>query len=225
MLFLHQSRFLTTVNYLRDLPKTMQPEVVFAGRSNAGKSLAINVLCNQKRLAFASKTPGRTQHINYFSVGPLSTPVAYLVDLPGYGYAKVPSAVKEHWETLLSKYLTTRAQIRSMILVMDARRPFTELDRCMIEWFGVTERPIHVLLTKCDKLSQLGRVNALRVAEKAAIAYQVAGLPSKMTIQLFSAVKRIGLSQVHMLLWHWLAPDSNVPADRGGNSPLLDASD
>ena len=98
---LHQARFYTTVNHLRDLPPTVQPEIAFAGRSNAGKSTAINVLCNQKRLAFASKTPGRTQHINYFSVGPAAEPVANLVDLPGYGYAEVPGAAKAHWEMLL----------------------------------------------------------------------------------------------------------------------------
>ena len=102
---LHQSRFFTTVNHLRDLPATPQPEIAFAGRSNAGKSTAINLLCNQKRLAFASKTPGRTQHINYFSVGPADEPVAHLVDLPGYGYAEVPGAAKAHWEALLSSYL------------------------------------------------------------------------------------------------------------------------
>jgi ribosome biogenesis GTP-binding protein YsxC/EngB len=91
---LHQARFFTTVNHFRDLPATVTPEIAFAGCSNAGKSTAINVLCNQKRLAFASKTPGRTQHINYFSVGPADTPAGHLVDLPGYGYAEVPEAAK-----------------------------------------------------------------------------------------------------------------------------------
>ena len=119
----------TTVNHLRDLPATPQPEIAFAGRSNAGKSTAINILCNQKRLAFASKTPGRTQHINYFSVGPADEPVAHLVDLPGYGYAEVPGAAKAHWEALLSSYLQSRSQLRGMILMMDSRRPLTDLDR------------------------------------------------------------------------------------------------
>lgn len=163
---LHQARFFTTVNHLRDLPATVQPEIAFAGRSNAGKSTAINILCNQKRLAFASKTPGRTQHINYFAIGPADDPTAYVVDLPGYGYAEVPEAAKLHWEALLSRYLQTRSQLRGLILVMDSRRPLTELDRRMIEWFAPTGKPIHILLTKCDKLTRQESVNALRSTRK-----------------------------------------------------------
>ncbi|KAG0163161.1 hypothetical protein DFQ30_000652, partial [Apophysomyces sp. BC1015] len=208
MPLLHQSRFFTTVNHLRDLPATIQPEVAVAGRSNAGKSTAINVLCNQKRLAFSSKTPGRTQHINYFSVGPKDAPVAHLVDLPGYGYAEVPSAAKAHWEALLSTYLTTRPQIRGLVVVMDSRRPFTELDRRMVEWFGATARPIHVLLTKCDKLTRQESVNALRSAQKIASEYHDVGLRSEITIQLFSALKRTGLDQAHAQLEQWLVPDA-----------------
>ncbi|WP_225721439.1 ribosome biogenesis GTP-binding protein YihA/YsxC [Candidatus Vallotiella sp. (ex Adelges kitamiensis)] len=204
MSFLHQSHFFTTVNHLRDLPKTIQSEVAFAGRSNTGKSTAINVLCNYKRLAFSSRTPGRTQHINYFSIGPARTPVGYLVDLPGYGYAKVPNATKIYWKALLSTYLITRPQIRGLILVMDSRRPFTELDRHMIEWFSTTTRPIHILLTKCDKLSKNDSINALRTAQKSVFFYKTSGLQSKITIQLFSALTKIGLSQAHALLKYWL---------------------
>jgi GTP-binding protein len=203
---LHQARFFTTVNHLRDLPPTPQPEVAFAGRSNAGKSTAINVLCNQKRLAFASKTPGRTQHINYFSVGPADEPVAHLVDLPGYGYAEVPGAAKAHWEALLSSYLQTRPQLRGMILMMDSRRPLTELDRRMVEWFAPTGKPIHTLLTKCDKLTRQESVNALRATQKGFAEYRAAGYTGELTAQLFSALKRTGLDEAHELLESWLQP-------------------
>jgi GTP-binding protein len=203
---LHQARFFTTVNHLRDLPPTPQPEVAFAGRSNAGKSTAINVLCNQKRLAFASKTPGRTQHINYFSVGPADEPVAHLVDLPGYGYAEVPGAAKAHWEALLSSYLQTRPQLRGMILMMDSRRPLTELDRRMVEWFAPTGKPIHTLLTKCDKLTRQESVNALRATQKGFADYRAAGYTGELTAQLFSALKRTGLDEAHELLESWLQP-------------------
>jgi GTP-binding protein len=211
---LHQARFYTTVNHLRDLPPTVQPEIAFAGRSNAGKSTAINVLCNQKRLAFASKTPGRTQHINYFSVGPAAEPVANLVDLPGYGYAEVPGAAKAHWEALLSSYLQTRPQLRGMILMMDARRPLTELDRRMIEWFEPTGKPIHTLLTKCDKLTRQESINALRTTQKELDAYRANGYAGALTVQLFSALKRVGLDDAHALIESWVRP--SVASEDGG---------
>ncbi|PLZ01333.1 YihA family ribosome biogenesis GTP-binding protein [Burkholderia sp. WAC0059] len=210
---LHQARFFTTVNHLRDLPGTAQPEVAFAGRSNAGKSTAINVLCNQKRLAFASKTPGRTQHINYFSVGPVDGPVAHLVDLPGYGYAEVPEASKAHWEALLSSYLQTRAQLCGLILMMDARRPLTELDRRMIEWFAPTGKPIHALLTKCDKLTRQEGTQALRATQKAFDEYRQQGYDGALSAQLFSALKRTGLDEAHVLIEGWVSP---VAADAAG---------
>lgn len=206
---LHQARFFTTVNHLRDLPPTAQPEIAFAGRSNAGKSTAINVLCNQKRLAFASKTPGRTQHINYFAVGPAAEPVGHLVDLPGYGYAEVPGAAKAHWEALLSSYLQSRAQLRGMILMMDSRRPLTDLDRRMIEWFAPTGKPIHTLLTKCDKLTRQESINALRATQKGLKEYKEAGYEGELSAQLFSALKRTGLEDAHELIESWLLPAEN----------------
>jgi GTP-binding protein len=210
---LHQSRFYTTVNHLRDLPATAQPEIAFAGRSNAGKSTAINLLCNQKRLAFASKTPGRTQHINYFSVGPAAEPVAHLVDLPGYGYAEVPGAAKAHWEALLSTYLQSRSQLRGMILMMDSRRPLTDLDRRMIEWFAPTGKPIHTLLTKCDKLTRQESINALRATQKGLAEYSAGGYQGELTVQLFSALKRIGLDEAHELIEGWLIPKDTAATD------------
>jgi len=215
---LHQARFFTTVNHLRDLPATARPEIAFAGRSNAGKSTAINLLCNQKRLAFASKTPGRTQHINYFSVGPEDEPAAYLVDLPGYGYAEVPEASKAHWEALLSTYLRSRAQLCGLILMMDARRPLTDLDRRMVEWFAPTGRPIHALLTKCDKLTRQENVVALRTANKGFDEYRKAGYQGTLSAQLFSALKRVGLDEAHALIESWLAPERAHAEDGGGES-------
>lgn len=212
---LHQARFFTTVNHLRDLPATSRPEIAFAGRSNAGKSTAINLLCNQKRLAFASKTPGRTQHINYFSVGPADEPAGYLVDLPGYGYAEVPEAAKAHWEALLSTYLRTRPQLAGLILMMDARRPLTDLDRRMIEWFEPTGKPIHALLTKCDKLTRQESVVALRTANKGFDEYRKQGYEGALSAQLFSALKRIGLDEAHALIESWIAPKPAQPAGEG----------
>ncbi|MES2832302.1 MAG: ribosome biogenesis GTP-binding protein YihA/YsxC [Pseudomonadota bacterium] len=203
---LWQARFYTTVNHLRDLPPTVVPEIAFAGRSNAGKSTAINILCNQKKLAFASKTPGRTQHINYFSIGGAQvgqhrkdlTKVeeirALLVDLPGYGYAQVSGSAKLHWQQLLGEYVQHRAQLAALVLIIDARRPFTDLDIQMLEWFAPTGKPIHCILTKADKLNRNDAANALRDAESILKRYAEArGDHEIYTLQLFSALKRIGL--------------------------------
>lgn len=204
---LHQARFLVTVNHLRDLPPSPLPEVAFAGRSNAGKSSAINVLCNQRRLAFASKTPGRTQHINYFSVGPADQPRAHLIDLPGYGYAEVPASVQIHWEQLLGGYLQTRTQLCGLILLMDARRPCMELDWQMIDWFASTGKPIHMLLTKADKLTRQASINTLRTVQQKLAEYTMRlGLPNQLTVQLFSTLKRVGLDDAQHTIEAWLKP-------------------
>jgi GTP-binding protein len=208
MSLLWQARFFTTVNHLRDLPDTHVPEIAFAGRSNAGKSTAVNLLCNQKNLAFASKTPGRTQHINFFSIGGSrvgqhrkdATIVeeirALMVDLPGYGYAQVSGSAKIHWQELLSDYVQRREQLAALVLMMDARRPFTALDLQMIEWFATTGKPIHCLLTKADKLNRNEQVNVLRQARTVLASYVDAeGQPFPFTVQLFSALKRTGLEE------------------------------
>ena len=208
MSLLWQARFFTTVNHLRDLPKTQAPEIAFAGRSNAGKSTAINILCNQKKLAFASKTPGRTQHINYFSIGGAhvgqhrkdETRVdeirALLVDLPGYGYAEVSGSAKLHWQELLGDYVQRREQLAALILIVDSRRPFTELDIQMLEWFAPTGKPIHCLLTKSDKLNRNDSANALRTARTILGSYvDENGQPFPFTAQLFSSLKRSGLDE------------------------------
>jgi GTP-binding protein len=207
---LWQARFFTTVNQLRDLPDTQVPEIAFAGRSNAGKSTAINILTNQKGLAFASKTPGRTQHINYFSIGGAHVaqhrhdPVrvdeieVMLVDLPGYGYAEVSGTAKLHWQKLLGDYVQRREQLAALVLIMDSRRPFTDLDTQMLEWFAPTGKPIHCILTKADKLNRNEQANVLRQAQKILDSYvdeEGEGFP--FTVQLFSALKRIGIDEAN----------------------------
>lgn len=208
MSLLWQARFFTTVNHLRDLPNTQVPEVAFAGRSNAGKSTAINILCNQKKLAFASKTPGRTQHINYFSIGGsrvgqhrkdetiVEEIRGLLVDLPGYGYAQVSGSAKLHWQELLGDYVQRREQLAALILIIDSRRPFTDLDIQMLEWFAPTGKPIHCILTKSDKLNRNESTNALRTARTILGSYVDAdGQPFPFTAQLFSALKRNGIEE------------------------------
>ena len=244
---LWQARFFTTVNHLRDLPNTHAPEIAFAGRSNAGKSTAINILCNQKKLAFASKTPGRTQHINYFSIGGAhvgqhrkdETRVdeirAMLVDLPGYGYAEVSGSAKLHWQELLGDYVQTRKQLAALVLIIDSRRPFTDLDIQMLEWFAPSGKPIHCILTKADKLNRSEATNALRVAQSVLSSYtDESGNPAPFTVQLFSALKRTGLEEADAKILSLLnlneavAPEPGVaeadneagkknPGERGGS--------
>lgn len=202
---LPQARFLVTVNHLRDLPATSAPEVAFAGRSNAGKSTAINTLCNQKRLAFASKTPGRTQHINYFAIQNKEETLAYMVDLPGYGYAQVGGDVKYHWGQLMGDYIQKRTQLAGLVLMMDARRPFTDLDCQMIEWFIPTGKPLHVLLTKADKLTRSDASLVLAQTRKTLAAYQEQlENPVAFTAQLFSSLSRIGLEEADRQISTWL---------------------
>jgi GTP-binding protein len=224
---LWQARFFTTVNQLRDLPKTQVPEIAFAGRSNAGKSTAINILTNQKGLAFASKTPGRTQHINFFSIGGAHVAMhrkdptnvdeiqGLLVDLPGYGYAEVSGDAKLHWQRLLGDYVQRREQLAALILIMDSRRPFTELDVQMLEWFAPTGKPIHCILTKADKLNRNESVNALRQAQQVLDSYvdeEGNGFP--FTVQLFSALKRIGIDEANDKIIELLGLDEDpLPAD------------
>jgi GTP-binding protein len=201
---LHQARFFTTVNELHTLPAGNLPEIAFAGRSNAGKSSAINTLCNQKRLAFASKTPGRTQHINYFGIYAKDELLAYLVDLPGYGYAAVGEGTRSHWNEILSTYLQTRQNLVGLILIVDCRRGLTDLDQQMIEWFGVTHKPIHILLTKSDKQTFSENRDLLnRISEQ---VKQFATLD--ISVQLFSSTKRIGIQESDTLIQKWLFQES-----------------
>ncbi len=194
--------FVTSVNHLRDLPRT-DLEIAFAGRSNAGKSSAINTLANHNRLAYVSKQPGRTQLINFFSLGNQ----AYLVDLPGYGYAKVPEDMRKHWQQLLSTYLSQREPLYGLVLVMDARHPLTPLDRQMLDWFCVTGKPVHILLTKSDKLSHSEAVKTLTTVGKELKNW------SNSSVQLFSSLKKQGIEEAEAVIGVWLHPLENQVPD------------
>lgn len=230
MSLLWQARFFTTANHLRDLPKLQVPEIAFAGRSNAGKSTALNILCNQKKLAFASKTPGRTQHINYFSIGgahvgqhrkdptKVDEVCALLVDLPGYGYAEVPGEAKLHWNELLGTYIQNREQLSALVLIMDSRRPFTDLDVQMLEWFAPTGKPVHCLLTKADKLNRNDSTNALRLARTVLNSYvDEQGQPFPFTVQLFSALKRTGIDEANQRILDLLGLSDEPPQGEDEN--------
>ena len=194
MSLFQQATFFTSVAALEGLPAS-DSEIAFAGRSNAGKSSALNTLARRQRLAFVSKTPGRTQLINFFSLGENQ----YLVDLPGYGYAKVPDAIRKPWEQLLGGYLQTRAPLRGLALVMDVRHPLTELDRRMLAWFGPTGKPVHVLLTKADKLSRAAALARLREVQR-----ELARLSPIFSAQLFSSLKKSGIDEAERVFGEWL---------------------
>lgn len=205
-----KATFLTTVAHLRDLPSDSQCEIAFAGRSNAGKSSAINTLAGRVRLAYVSKTPGRTQHLNYFTLAPGK----YFVDLPGYGFAKAPEDVRSQWEGLIGPYLQGRSQLAGLVLIMDARRPLTDLDRRMIDWYRVTGRPIHVLLSKADKLSRQEQTKILRETRA-----ELAKLDASYTAQLFSSLKKAGVDEAEAILGGWLGlevPERKRPPEKGG---------
>lgn len=192
---LNRAQFHTSVAQLRDLPVS-RAEIAFAGRSNAGKSSAINLLTRKNRLAFTSKTPGRTQLINFFEL----EASVFLVDLPGYGYARVPPEVKAKWETLLSRYLQERDALVGMVLIMDARHPLTPLDRRMLDWFLPTGKPVHILLSKADKLSGNERAQTLRRVKQ-----ELAG-EENVTVQLFSSLSRLGADEAVMRIESLLSP-------------------
>ena len=200
--------FHTTVANLQDLPSDSRREIAFAGRSNAGKSSAINALANHTRLAFVSKTPGRTQHLNYFSLEASK----YFVDLPGYGFAKVPEEIRAQWEGLLAPYLRYREPLIGLVLIIDSRHPLTELDVQMLDWFAQTGKPIHVLLSKADKLTRQEQAQVLREVGSA-----LAKISENCTLQLFSSLKKIGIAEAESVLGGWLemAPVKEVPPPVG----------
>jgi GTP-binding protein len=193
---------------LSDLPPPSGAEIAFAGRSNAGKSSAINTLAGRTRLAFVSKTPGRTQLINFFQL----QNGAYLVDLPGYGYADVPEAIRRQWQGVLAAYLSGRTSICGLVLIMDARRPLTELDRQMLEWFGPTGKPIHVLLTKADKLTRTEAAKVLQAARS-----ELAPWADQVSVQLFSSLKKTGADEAEAVIGSWLGASAKVEEKR--NAP------
>ncbi|ATD65697.1 ribosome biogenesis GTP-binding protein YihA/YsxC [Neisseria weixii] len=191
------AKFFTTINHLKDLPDT-PAEIAFVGRSNAGKSSAINTLTNHVRLAYVSKTPGRTQHINFFELANGN----FMVDLPGYGYAQVPEAIRAHWVKLLGDYLQTRRQLIGLVLIMDTRHPLKALDIQMLDFFHITGRPVHILLSKADKLSKNDQIKTLSEVKKSLKPYMER---QHISIQLFSSLKKQGIEEVNKVVGEWFA--------------------
>jgi GTP-binding protein len=203
--------FFISAHHLRDLPPASGIEVAFAGRSNAGKSSALNTLANHNRLAFVSKQPGRTQLINFFTLGN----DRHLVDLPGYGYAKVPEAMRAHWQNVLARYLSERSSLGGLVLVMDSRHPLTPLDRQMLDWFCPSGKPVHVLLTKSDKLSRGEASLTLNKVRKELV--ETWG--NTCSIQLFSSLKKLGVEEAEKVIGKWLFDeDSNSGEDHIPNT-------
>ena len=203
--WLHTARFLTTAPRLEHLPPVGVPEVAFVGRSNAGKSTCINTLTQQKRLAFASKTPGRTQAINLFALGKQGETDAVLADLPGYGYAAVPKADKIRWQQVMANYLVTRESLRGVVMLCDPRHGLTELDDILLEVIRPRVEQglkLLVLLTKADKLNRAEAAKALSIAR-----LQTAG----GEVKLFSALKRQGVDETALMLWQWTHGEQDDP--------------
>jgi GTP-binding protein len=205
---LKQATFATSAPDISKLSADTGIEVAFAGRSNAGKSSALNTLTNQKSLARTSKTPGRTQLINVFDLANNRR----LVDLPGYGFAKVPLAMKQKWQKALGEYLQQRESLKGLVILMDIRHPLKDLDRDLIYWAAESELPILVLLTKADKLSQ-GKCSA----EVLSVRKKLAELNADITVQAFSSLKRTGVEQATKIICHWL----NQPSE-DDNADLCD---
>jgi GTP-binding protein len=201
----HTARFLTTASRLDQLPVTELPEIAFVGRSNAGKSTAINTLTQQKRLAFASKTPGRTQHINLFELGPKTAADALFADLPGYGYAAVERGAKERWQRVMADYLEIRRSLSGVVLMVDARLGLTELDERLLDFIapriaGGAVRLL-VLITKADKLNRSEATAALAAAREA--LGRLATDEADVGVTLFSSLARTGVADVASVLYDW----------------------
>jgi len=190
----HQARFINSAPKLGDAPEDQGLEIAFAGRSNAGKSSAINTLTRQSSLARISKTPGRTQLLNFFEIDKQRK----FVDLPGYGYAKVPPSVKQKWQKMMETYLHERKALCGIVLVMDVRHPLTEFDWKMIEWCEHAGLPLHILLTKADKLKFGAAKNTLLKVQK-----DLSDASIVITLQLFSSLKKSGVDDVHQILDEW----------------------
>lgn len=203
--WMHTARFLTTAAQLHHLPPLEVPEIAFVGRSNAGKSTCINTLTQQNQLAFASKRPGRTQHINLFSLGKQNVTDAVLADLPGYGYAAVPKQDKIRWQQVMANYLVTRENLIGVVLLCDPRHGLTELDEVLLDVIRPRVEAglkFLVLLTKADKLTRAEQTKALSIAR-----LQVGGGEAK----LFSALKRQGVDEAAWTLWQWAHPPAPAP--------------
>ncbi len=207
------ARFLTTASLLNQLPPPGLPEVAFVGRSNAGKSTAINTIAQHRRLAFASKTPGRTQHINLFELGPADAPDLRWADLPGYGYAAVARGAKLRWQKVMADYLAHRHALAGIVMMVDSRHGFTPLDKQLLDFVaqrvGNGEVRLLVLLTKADKLSRSEGAKALAAAQK--VLGELATDTADISLALFSALNRQGIEDAAQILQSWAAP-ATLPA-------------
>ena len=213
--WLHTAKFLTTAPELKHLPRLEVPEIAFVGRSNAGKSTCINTLTQQHRLAYASKTPGRTQSINLFSLGKQGVTDAMLADLPGYGYAAVPKEAKYRWQQVMGNYLQTRDNLQAVVLLCDPRLGLTELDEILLDVIRprvVEGLKFLVLLTKSDKLNKTEAAKALSI-----VKLQAGG----GDVKLFSALKRQGVEEVAQHLWDWVHP-AEKPVKKPKAGPAAD---
>lgn len=199
----NKATFTQSAPSIRECPPEEGVEVAFAGRSNAGKSSAINALTNNGKLARTSKTPGRTQLINFFALSDSQR----LVDLPGYGYAKVSRELKEQWQRYLSEYLQTRRCLKGLILLMDIRHPLQEFDTTMLDWAAQADMPVHILLTKADKLSRGAAGNVLIQVRN---SMKAAGMEGKVTAQCFSSLNNTGVDQLKEKLEGWLNPVATI---------------
>ena len=197
---LRTAQYQISATAVHNFPADEGCEVAFAGRSNAGKSSCLNVIANQKALARVSKTPGRTQMINFFA---LQDPLLKLVDLPGYGFAKVPGAMRADWGKNIQAFLETRQALKGLVVLMDVRRPYGELDQQMIGWAVSRGVPAHAVLTKSDKLSRNQQKQALFKTQKA--------LPEGCTAQLFSSLKREGIPELEAKLEEWMLQTEKTP--------------
>jgi GTP-binding protein len=192
-----KAAFLTSAAKLKQAPPDEGFEVAFAGRSNAGKSSAINTLCDQKTLARTSKTPGRTQLLNFFSIDEQRR----IVDLPGYGYAKVAEGIKREWQGTLAAYLENRECLRGLMLMMDIRHPLKDYDLQMLEWADHISLPVHILLTKADKLKKGPAKNTLL-----RVRNELQRINGEFSAQTFSSLKRAGIDEAHQRLDDWFGP-------------------
>ncbi len=215
MALLTTVRFHTTVAQQQQLPRGGPAEVAFIGRSNAGKSSAINAICQRRRLAFSSRTPGRTQALNFFALGKEPDTVGFLVDTPGYGYAAAPGAIRHGWDALAGRYLRSRAQLRAVVMMLDIRRGITDLDRQMLAWIPPGMRVI-ALLTKADKLGRVQQSAVRRAVRDELAKLRDAG---SFEVVLFSSTDRIGLDEARTAIEALFA---NANAD-GDGAPHADA--
>jgi GTP-binding protein len=210
----HSARFLTTAAQLHQLPPNELPEVAFVGRSNAGKSTAINTLAQQRQLAYASKTPGRTQHINLFHLGPRDAPNQLWADLPGYGYAAVERSAKLRWQEVMANYLEQRRSLSGVVQMVDSRHGFTDLDLQLLQFVAprvaTGEVKLLVLLTKADKLNRKEGAESLRKAQ--AVLADLSTDESDIGVTLFSALNKHGVSDVAEVLQGWAASPEQAQA-------------